>query len=601
MREPVALLGATTAQNEDLRAALNAGLLTPADARIQETADHGNVYFQATGHARLASWLALPAMFGAYDDIRVLADLDDDAQYLLRQRMRDENSAVADLIARAFTRFGLGLGSLMRGAYALIVWDNRRNQLSLALDPMGTKTLYYTQRSPDGFAVASQARTLRHMPGVWRPDPRATLMWCLNEYDSRFSMWQGIIGLRPGEWQTLAPHGVVQQRRFPIPHGPNRTFEVSEWWQTLETVVREKAPAPAATHSMLSGGLDSTCVAATYAAATGTAPTCHAFAFERLQDCAEQNWSKRSAAQIGTPLIMYTAEDYPVFHRLSEGDKPENPFQSGTLLESAVLQRVRAESGIFLMTGHGGDSLFTNPATALLSSKPWARPSGATQSSAAKAKRLWQVWLAHWQPNNLQRYRARRRGTWRQQPAWFQPEALQAADPWSWLDQMPLRSHLDPLTFALHTRLTRDAAGVRRAIHWYNRAGLKQGVKVVHPLFDERLADWVLHISRKQWMAAREPKGLMRGLLADRFGLDVAQRLEKPTLTAYYHASLVREQAFLAEQSRIWSAQGIPWFDATRFVETVANYCNGQPPYPPADFLAAAWYLVWYHRDFYSN
>ncbi len=601
MREPVALLGATTAQDKAQRAALSRGLLTPADARILATRDHGDAFFQAAGHARLAAWLDLPAMFGTAGETRVLVDLDDGRQNLLRQRLQDEHSKVADLVARAFSRFGLGLGNLMRGAYTIIIWDGRRHQLSLALDPMGGKTLYYTQRESGGFAVAGQARTLNHLPGNRPPDPRATLMWCLNEYDTRFSMWQGITGLRPGEWLTLAQAGVVQQRRFAIPRSPTRTFDAAGWWRTLETIVREKAPDPASTHSMLSGGLDSTCVAATYRAATGTAPACHAYAFANLQDCAEQSWSQASAAQLGAPLIMYAAEDYPVFHRLSEADKPENPFQSGTLLEHAILRRVRAENGLFLMTGHGGDSLFTNPATALISGKPWARPSGRTQSSAAKAKRLWQVWLAHWQPNSLQRYRARRRGHWRRQPAWLRTEALQAADPWSWLDQMPLRSSLDPLTFSLHTRLTRDAAGVRRAIHWYNRAGLMHGVKVVHPLFDERLADWVLHISRRQWQTAQQPKGLLRRLLGERFGLEVVHRLEKPTLTAYYHASLEREQAFLKEQSHIWSAQGVPWFDAACFARTVTEYCNGQPPYPPADFLAAAWFLVWYHRDFYSN
>ncbi|CAM2008684.1 hypothetical protein APED_18685 [Acanthopleuribacter pedis] len=550
------------------------------------------------GHQYQASRLSPETCIGSVGSVTVLADMDAPDQPRLRRKLGEQNLSGAALVAAGFTRLGAKLAAELRGSYSLIIWDRHHRRLTLALDPLGAKTLYYHALGENSWAIATHARTLRHLAKDRPPEPRAALMWCLNEYDTRFSMWQDIHGLRPGEWLTFNGAGEPDGKRRGIHRDHTGPVTLDRLWSTLQTCVAEATDDATRTHAMLSGGLDSSSVAAAFTHHHGRPPSCHAFAFETLHDCAEQAFSQKSAEELGAPLHLYNAEQFPAFYRQDGIQPPENPFQSNDPLEYAVFQKINKLGGQTLLTGHGGDTLFTNPPQSTLLRFPWRANAAASRNLFTKAKRAWQVWLAHLPPDGLQRAKARRRGLWKRHPAWLRQTALQTADPWSLFDLIGLPTGLNPLTHYLHTRMTRDAAGVRRAIHWYNRAALETGIHIAHPLFDERLADLILCLSREAWHKHPEPKGLQRDLLRSFTGLGVCERLEKPTLTAYYHAGIKAEQAFLTEACNALDA---PWFDQKKFCHEVETFCAGTPPYPTADFLSAAWYLVWLSQDFTSN
>lgn len=600
MREFCILIGGEPSARNNLFHGMTQGLITPPVSRLvyRETSNNGE--WLLAGHRRQENHLHLGHCLAEHGPYTILADLDNRIQTKLQRRLGDESLRGAALVAAGFARFGMHLPRYLRGSYSLVIWDARAKQLTAALDPMGAKTLFYHHLGQDTWAVASHARTLRQLKPNPAEEPRAAMMWSLNEYDTRFSMWQGIHGLRPGEWRRLSQSTSPTQRRFPIHRDNRRPFSESLLWETLETCIAERTSEPKATHSMLSGGLDSSTIAAVFKNRHGFAPVCHGFAFETLTDCAEQSFSRTTAAELETSLHLYNAEQFPLFSRLENSDPPENPYQPGQDLEYAVLKRVAELGGTTLFTGHGGDTLFANPPPSSLARRPWRLSPATNRTLFTKTKRAWQLWMAHWLPQSIQHLKQKGRGRWSRHPAWLRQTPLQQADPWSQFDIMPLRTGPDPLTFFLHTRMTRDAAGIRRAVHWFNRASLKTGVHVAHPLFDERLADLMLSVPRTIWRRHLRPKGLLRDLLEQKMHLSVCQRLEKPTLTAYYHAGLCREAAFLkAESGRLDGAQH-PWFNQEEFCREIERFCASKPPYPTADFLSAAWYLVWLSQDFTS-
>src|SRR5215216_812232 len=64
-----------------------------------------------------------------------------------------------EVVLRGYGKWGVEIFRKMRGMFALALWDNRKQQLLLARDPLGIKPLYY-YASKDHFVFASELRAL---------------------------------------------------------------------------------------------------------------------------------------------------------------------------------------------------------------------------------------------------------------------------------------------------------------------------------------------------------------------------------------------------------------------------------------------------------
>lgn len=82
----------------------------------------------------------------------------------LRRRLEAEGERFAsrcdtEVVLRAYGRYGPACIGMLRGMFALAVWDPRAEALFLARDPFGVKPLYYYHRG-DRLLFASQVRAL---------------------------------------------------------------------------------------------------------------------------------------------------------------------------------------------------------------------------------------------------------------------------------------------------------------------------------------------------------------------------------------------------------------------------------------------------------
>ncbi|MET0425595.1 MAG: asparagine synthase-related protein [Actinoplanes sp.] len=155
------------------------------------------------------------------------------------------------------------------GDYALAVWDDRRDQLTLVRDALGTRPLYY-HRTVDGVVFASSLTGLLAHPAV----PARLSVDGLRQALAGIA----VPGATPYEDVREVPAGhavrftrdVEQARRHWPPAGPGRHPDDDETTvrrtrELLERAVERRTAGGDRVASLVSGGLDSSTLAALHA------------------------------------------------------------------------------------------------------------------------------------------------------------------------------------------------------------------------------------------------------------------------------------------------------------------------------------------------
>jgi asparagine synthase (glutamine-hydrolysing) len=197
------------------------------------------------------------------EDIVVIGDVWLSDRQLLLARLdlpADSIGTDLDLIARAWSRFGAKILSELQGAFALVIYHLSSHQLLLIRDPVGMKTLYYHRR-----AIAPRLANLSDYRST-ELDPIALRDYlCCAFVPGERTLWQDIKELRPGtvfNWQRHQSDSYWQLPQHPNTEERDLVWHGKNLRESLERVITEYLPVDRAVGVFLSGGLDSSCVAA---------------------------------------------------------------------------------------------------------------------------------------------------------------------------------------------------------------------------------------------------------------------------------------------------------------------------------------------------
>ncbi len=169
------------------------------------------------------------------------------------------------------------------GGFAFACWDHRARRLFLARDHSGERPLFFSRR-PGFFAFASMPKGLRTLPEIGSRLHVARMAHFLGIVTPRGTetFFEGIERLLPGHAMTVTAEQ-VQIRRYwhPLDAQPIRYRRdddyVADFRERYDRAVEARLISAAPIAAQLSGGLDSSSVAATAArllATTGRRLTC---------------------------------------------------------------------------------------------------------------------------------------------------------------------------------------------------------------------------------------------------------------------------------------------------------------------------------------
>ena len=323
--------------------------------RAQVCAEHGSVgLFHSNGHQLLESAGHVWAV--ADMDLTNLSEL---------QAMTGRQNLETGLLATLYEMEGPRFVQRLRGAFALALWDSRRQTLLLAIDRFGMKRLHYVS---DGHraAFASKPTALLAAPRV---EGRLSLTAVYNYLNFGYvpapdSIFAEVARLEPGHFLLLSPGHAVLERYWDASYAEQVISEA----EAAATVYRltEEAVAdalqdvtPKRSGAFLSGGTDSSTVVGLMTRVLGERVNAFSIGFDedRYNELAYAALAARHFDAAHHTSIVNPEHALAVLPALVEGY--DEPFGNNSAIGTLVCARLAREAGVTqLLAGDGGDEIF---------------------------------------------------------------------------------------------------------------------------------------------------------------------------------------------------------------------------------------------------
>ena len=281
------------------------------------------------------------------------------------------------------------------GMFSLAVWDRRARSLTLVRDRLGIKPLYWA-RFGTLFLFGSELKALRRHPG-WSPevDRNALAAYVRHCYvPTPHSIYKGVTKLEPGYLLTIGDGATVERQRYwelpaepaaPGPRpGPGTSSRrrdddevVTQLDELLRDAVRRRMVADVPLGAFLSGGVDSSTVAALMQAQSPRPIRTFSIGFSE-RDYDEARFAKAVATHLGTDhteLHVSSSDALDVIPHLSQWY--DEPFGDSSQVPTYLVSEMTRRHVTVALSGDGGDELFAGYnryrwAGALWRSSAWA-------------------------------------------------------------------------------------------------------------------------------------------------------------------------------------------------------------------------------------
>jgi len=174
-----------------------------------------------------------------------------------------------ETILHAYEEYGPYFVNRLRGMFAFAIWDRRKRVLFAARDRLGIKPFYY-RWDGTSFMFGSEIKALLAHPGISAEFNRGVLSEYLafGYITGEQTMFAGIRKLMPGNTLELSESGELKiQRYWDAPYEADADSRpcdhyVKTYREMLETAVHSHLMSDVPLGVFLSGGLDSSAVAA---------------------------------------------------------------------------------------------------------------------------------------------------------------------------------------------------------------------------------------------------------------------------------------------------------------------------------------------------
>jgi len=276
-----------------------------------------------------------------------------------------KSNSDTEVILELFSKNGLETFALLRGMFALAIWDIHEDRLTLARDSFGMKPLYIYD---DGkiFRFSSQVKSLLASKNVTREISPAGLVgyaiW--GHVPEPFTIYENIENLEPGTCLIIDRRGNKSKTIFQnicslIINASREWFNYSNLGEAISDSVNHHLISDVPVGIFLSAGIDSAVIVAK-AAEQGKKLRTITLSFE------EYSGTQQDEAKIAKQIASY----YGFEHQnivISESDfnkyassfynDMDQPSSDG--LNTWLISKVAQESGLKVaLSGLGGDELF---------------------------------------------------------------------------------------------------------------------------------------------------------------------------------------------------------------------------------------------------
>lgn len=257
---------------------------------------------------------------------------------------------------------------LLDGMFAFAAWNEREKRLLLARDPFGEKPLYFSE-GPGWFAFSSELKALRSVPSFDASvDREALSLYLLLQYvPAPQTIFSGARKLPPGHYlkadfsQEGAPKiRIAQYARFcPTEPStkPDRVREVDQLGEIVVEAVEKRLVSDVPLGAFLSGGVDSSLVAAIATKELGRKLKTFTIGFEGSSD-SEHIAAREIADHLGTDHYERILKPDAIALVDEIASRLDEPNGDSSCLPTLLLCQHAREHVTVALSGDGGDEMF---------------------------------------------------------------------------------------------------------------------------------------------------------------------------------------------------------------------------------------------------
>ncbi len=270
-----------------------------------------------------------------------------------------------EVLVHLYEERGADLVEDLRGMFAFAIWDVPRRQLLLARDRLGIKPLYYTITSSGDLAFGSEIKAVL-ASGLVRAElnPAALSEYLANRYTTGSdTLYAGVRRLEPGRilrWRA-GSSDMKTYWSYPNQAAPSERRSEADWLAEFQErfveTVRLRMISDAPIGVFLSGGLDSSAIAATMARESSAPIKTFSVAFA-AREANELAYAREVAEHLDSDHheVLVSPDDFfnEVPRLIWHEDEPL-AFPSNVPLY--FVSRLAADSVKVVLTGDGSDEL----------------------------------------------------------------------------------------------------------------------------------------------------------------------------------------------------------------------------------------------------
>ena len=427
----------------------------------------------------------------------------------------------ARLILYAYHAWGENCLAHLIGDFAFIIWDGRRRQLLCACDHLGVKPFYYAAPA-ECIVMSNTLNCVKAHPAVSAElNDLAVADFLLFEYNHQpdTTVFKDIRRLPPAHSLVWSASGTRVSCYWKPPLDGRiryrKTEDYVEHYKHLLIQATNDRVRADRVLIFMSGGLDSTSVAAAaqIASGAGTQSSLKAFAtvYDKQMPDRERHYSGLAAEALGIPIEHLPSDGFKLFQDLDgpEAMTPE-PYHDPMLALSIRRLRRASSHGRVALTGEGGDVVFRYSPPSVLS---WAFGRLLLNSwrYAARYRRVPRLGLR----TGLKKlWYGRRPQGMNDYPGWLNQDLenhLRLRDRWGHVCNDRPRLHpCRPDSYSLLC-----LSSWRGIFESYDPGWTRFPVEFRHPLFDKRLVTYLLSLPNEIFFDKFITREAMKGRLPE--------------------------------------------------------------------------------------
>jgi asparagine synthase (glutamine-hydrolysing) len=254
----------------------------------------------------------------------------------------------------------------LRGMFAFAIWDARKGELFIARDRLGVKPLYYVHTEDGSLYFASEIKALLEAGAVRAELNYAALPDYLANHapSGEETLYRGVRRLLPGHTLLWSDGEVKVERYWDVTFAGGGENErrreedlIEEWAELFRTSVRLRLMADVPLGMFLSGGIDSSAIAAVMSQLVDEPIKTFSVAFAE-REANELEYARMVAARLGTDHHEVVVSPEEFFEALPQLVWHEDePLAHLASIPLYFVSRLAQRHVKVVLTGEGSDEM----------------------------------------------------------------------------------------------------------------------------------------------------------------------------------------------------------------------------------------------------